>query len=150
MNALFLSQDKGVKEIYFHHTCGNSVYFLVFFGLSVAYKILLNAAGLVFAILIRNVKIDVLNDSQETVAMIVVSGVLQLAAVPVLIIISRSVNTLTLAWSIIIFFIAMSHLTLIFIPKVCSVITSITYHIEDLYNHTGGCIIQRPTRRKSV
>lgn len=150
MNALFLSQDKGVEEIYFHHTCGNSVYFLVFFGLSVAYKILLNAAGLVFAILIRNVKIDVLNDSQETVAMIVVSGVLQLAAVPVLIIISRSVNTLTLAWSIIIFFIAMSHLTLIFIPKVCSVITSITYHIEDLYNHTGGCIIQRPTRRKSV
>ena len=77
--------------------------------------------------LLHNVKIDVLNDSKETIAAMCLSGVIMLSAAPALFILANSINYLTLTWVLENFFLAMVHLSLTFIPKVCKINDHLIY-----------------------
>lgn len=86
--------------------------------MAVAYKFILHVIALVLAILIRKVKVNVLNDSRETIAIIYASTVLLLVACLMLGVLSETVSLLSLVWSILVFLVSMTHLGLTFVPKV--------------------------------
>lgn len=114
----FFTQDQGVLQNFFAINCAQSIFFPIFVAISLAYKLVLHALGVVLACLIRKVKVDVLNDSRETVAIIYASTVLLLIVSFVLLVLTNSVNIVNIAWSVIVFLVALVHLGLTFIPKV--------------------------------
>ena len=114
----FFPQDQGVLEIYLDNKCGNSLHYFVFYILSLAYKIFLQSIALFLTLLIRKVRINVLNDTRETAISIHISTVILLLELPVLTFLLFSVDNLTIIWSVFIFALAMTHLLFTFIPKV--------------------------------
>ena len=73
--SLSLSQDEGIKEISVISRCHSSTepYWLaVLFG----YKIIIQITGIIFAFLIRKVKIKGLNDSKEVSAILYITSVI--------------------------------------------------------------------------
>ena len=114
---LFL-QEQGVVQNFFSINCGLSIFFPIFVGIAIAYKLILHILGLVLACLIRKVKVDVLNDSRETVAIIYSSTVLLIVASLIVLVLNDSVNVVNIAWSVVVFLVSLVHLGLTFIPKV--------------------------------
>ena len=109
-------QDQGVLEIFFERRCNQSIFFLIYAGVTTAYTFLLHAIALVLAFLIRKVKVTVLNDSRETIA--IIYGSTLLLAIATLVTLSQPTDSYHIMWSIIVFFVSMIHIGLTFIPKV--------------------------------
>ena len=85
-------QEQGVVQNFFSINCGLSIFFPIFVGIAIAYKLILHILGLVLAYLIRKVKVDVLNDSRETLAIIYSSTVLLIVASLIVLVLNDSVN----------------------------------------------------------
>ena len=90
--------------------------------MTIGYKFVLHAVALVLACLIRKVKVTVLNDSQETVAIIYGSTLLLVVATLVIMILSQSSNSYNIMWSILVFSVSLIHIGLTFLPKVCLIV----------------------------
>lgn len=99
--------------------CGKSIHSIIFVILSIAYKVILHVIAVVLALLTRKVKVAVLNDSRETVAIIYISSVVMLVIFLALAALRQSLTLINTVWIILIFIAAMIHLGLTFIPKVC-------------------------------
>ena len=116
-----ISQVQGVLETFFQLRCNQSTYFPIFFGLSIGYKFILHAIALVLACLIRKLKVDVLNDSRETVGIIYGSNIVLMIIMLVLLTglnQSGPPDAINIIWSILVFTGGAIHIGLTFIPKV--------------------------------
>lgn len=120
---MYTLQSQGVRETLLSYTCGNSKFFLIFLGLTVFYKILLHTVALLLSQLISRVKVNVLNDSRETVVAIFATTVLLLLGIlGLLTLISIDKGNAYIAWAVMIFLVAVVNLMLAFIPKVVKVV----------------------------
>ena len=116
---MFIPQKQGVMEIFFHLRCdSSSIFFDIFIGGNILYKLILHVIALVLALLIRKVEVDVLNDSRETVIVIYASTILLVTISLVIVVLRPPFEILSLAYSIIIFLITTTYLGLTFITKV--------------------------------
>ena len=86
--------------------------------MTIAYKLLLHGIGLVLSQLISNVKVQVLNDSRETVMTIFVTTVIILSGTVGLLALLLQPNYGAIVWNITLFLVAIVNLTFTFIPKV--------------------------------
>ena len=112
-----------------HHiiTCGLSSTFIIYFSLAIGYKIIIHVIGLVLAFITRKVKIDPLNDSRYSAAIIYSSCVmLFLAIIVVSVAYPSRMNVYAGIWTTVVFVEACVFLGPTFIPKVsecsCSLI----------------------------
>ena len=69
-------QENEVQEIYYEVTCGTTWYYYLWVSLTILYKFILNAAGLVLAFRNRSVPLKSLNDSTFSAIIIYVSSAL--------------------------------------------------------------------------
>ena len=122
-----ISQVQGVLETFFQLRCNQSTYFPIFFGLSIGYKFILHAIALMLACLsrlmfcVRKLKVDVLNDSRETVGIIYGSNIVLMVITLVLLTglnQSGPPDAINIIWSILVFTGGAIHIGLTFIPKV--------------------------------
>ena len=63
LSLLLCVQENGVEEMHYRVTCGATWVYNVWIFLTVAYKFILNAFGLVMAYYNRNIPVEALNDS---------------------------------------------------------------------------------------
>ena len=90
----------------------------MFYILSIAYKIFLHSIALFLTLLIRKVKVNILNDTKEMVLCIFISTVIVFLEIPVVLFVLFSVDKQRIIFSVFIFALAMTHLLFTFIPKV--------------------------------
>lgn len=83
-----------------------------------AYIFVIHIIALVLACLIRKVKIDVLNDSRETRALIYISTILMVVYFSIQFTLYEFATLIDIAWALLIFIGSMIILGLTFIPKV--------------------------------
>ena len=122
-SGFYTLQSQGVRETLLSFMCGNSKFFFIFLGLTVFYKILLHTVALLLSQLISRVKVNVLNDSRETVVAIFATTVLLLLGIlGLLTLISIDKGNAYIAWAVMIFLVAVVNLMLAFIPKVVKVV----------------------------
>lgn len=117
-NCFFDWQEQGVTTFLVINRCNNSIYFIVFCIVAVSYISILQAIALVFACLIRKVKIDALNDSRETRAVIYISAVIIVVYFSILFTLYQFEVLIDLAWAFTIFIGSILILGFTFIPKV--------------------------------
>lgn len=117
-NCFFDWQEQGVTTFLVINRCNNSIYFIVFCIVAVSYISILQAIALVFACLIRKVKIDALNDSRETRAVIYISTVIIVVYFSILFTLYQFEVLIDLAWAFTIFIGSILILGFTFIPKV--------------------------------
>ena len=134
-------------ENYFAVNCGLSIYLPAFLFVSIGYKFILHIIALVFALLSRKVKIEVLNDSRETAAIIYASTILLIITCLVIFALGETVNLLNIMWTLIIFSVSMIHLGLTFIPEVSAfpTLTKLPACVLCIYIslYIDGCFVQR-------
>ena len=111
-------QSQEVTAYLVINRCDDTIYFMVFIGLSLAYKLILHAVALVLACLIRKVHIEVLNDSRETRSLIYVLTATLVVYFTVLYTLYDNRSLVETARAIVIFMGSMTILGLIFVPKV--------------------------------
>ena len=104
------------------------MFFEIFVGVAIGYKLILHGIGVVLACLIRKVKVDILNDSRETVAIIYCSTVLLVVATLVVLALNSSPNLANIAWAVIVFLASLTHLGLTYVPKVSEDSTTAFYY----------------------
>ena len=105
-------------ERFFVVACGHTVFYEVYIGLTIAYKLVLHVISLVLVCLTRNINVKVLNDYYYNTAIIICSTLILIvvcAAVPPLFDFATWSN---LIWVIIIFLLITVYLSLTFVPKV--------------------------------
>ena len=105
-------------EIYTVIGCGNTVHFPLFVTLSIGYKLVLHAVGLVLAFLTRNIKVDILNDYLYTVAIIIASSLVMIVVCFTIPPLSEYINWHDGVWGVLAFLLTTIYLGLTFIPKV--------------------------------
>ena len=113
-------QKKGVLENYLYFRCEDPIYFTTLVILSIMYKLVLHAVGLVLAFLTRKIQVDVLNDYHYNSAIIISSSLLMLALCITTVLLSGYKIRTEIAWAILVFAIISVYLGLTFIPKVSS------------------------------
>ena len=104
---------------YFVFQCDNTIYYTIFVMLTIGYKLVLHAVGLVLAFLTRNIKVDVLNDYRYNSAIIIASSILLLSVCINTFLIRGFRNRSKIVWAILVFLNISVYLGLTFIPKVC-------------------------------
>ena len=114
-------QENGYTVTHRIITCGLSSTYIVYFSLALVYKVIIHVIGLVLAFLTRKVKIDPLNDSRYSAAIIYCSCVMLVLAVIVVFALS-GVNVYAGVWTSFVFVEVCIFLGLTFIPKVLSAI----------------------------
>ena len=119
---VLLLQDQGVLENFFEERCNQSIFFLIFVSVTVGYKFILHAIALTLACLIRKIKVTVLNDSRETVAIIYGSTLMLVVATLVIMTLNQSSDSYNVMWTIVVFFVSMIYIGLTYIPKVCLIV----------------------------
>ena len=112
-----LLQEQGYTVTHLIISCGLSTTYIIYFSLALAYKVIIHVIGLVLAFITRKVKIDPLNDSKYSAAIIYCSCVMLVLAVIVVFALS-GVNTYAGVWSSFVFIEVCIFLGLTFIPKV--------------------------------
>ena len=116
---MFFSKEKGVLENYYIIVpCGNQVYFYAFLALTIIYKLVLHAVGLVLAFFTRKIKVDVLNDYCYNTAIIIGSSMLLVVVGSILPPLFKYINLYDLVWGILTFLLISIYLGLTFIPKI--------------------------------
>ena len=110
-------QDDGYTVTHRIITCGLSTTYIIYFSLALVYKVIIHVIGLVLAFLTRKVKIDPLNDSRYSAAIIYCSCIMLVLAVIVVFALS-GVNVYAGVWTSFVFVEVCVFLGLTFIPKV--------------------------------
>ena len=107
-------------ENYFVLQCDTTIlYYTIFVMLTIVYKLVLHAVGLVLAFLTRNIKVDVLNDYRYNSAIIIASSALLLTVCFNTQSVTRGYrNRSEIVWAILVFLNISVYLGLTFIPKV--------------------------------
>lgn len=113
----YCSQDKGYTVTYVYISCGVSPIFIVYLALVMLYKVIIHVIGLVLAFLTRKVKIDPLNDSKYSAAIIYSSCIMLFLAVVVIVSLNRQ-NLYAGIWTSLVLVQVCVFLGLTFIPKV--------------------------------
>ena len=98
-------------------SCGLSSTYTIYFSLALVYKVIIHVIGLVLAFLTRKVKVDPLNDSRYSAAIIYCSCVMLILAIIVVFALS-GVNTYAGVWTSLVLVEVCVFLGLTFIPKV--------------------------------
>ena len=120
INSLYfsrLSQEHGFTVVYYIISCDRTFTYVLFFSLSITYKVIINVVGFVLAFFTRKVKIDSLNDYKYSTAILYCSCFLLMLAI----IASFAVpgfNRMAVAWTTVVFIEVCMFLGLTFIPKV--------------------------------
>ena len=114
---LFIFQDDGYTVTHRIITCGLSTTYIIYFSLALVYKVIIHIIGLVLAFLTRKVKVDPLNDSRYSAAIIYCSCVMLVLAVIVVFALS-GVNVYAGVWTSFVLIEVCVFLGLTFIPKV--------------------------------
>ena len=113
-------QEQGYTVVSDILTCdSSSLYYLIYLGFVIIYKVIIHVMGLVLAFLTRKVKIDPLKDSKYSAAIIYCSTVL--LALGVVIIIFLATDKIIIysgVWTTLVFVEVCVFLGLTFIPKV--------------------------------
>ena len=113
-------QEQGYTVVSDILTCdSSSLYYLIYLGFVIIYKVIIHVMGLVLAFLTRKVKIDPLKDSKYSAAIIYCSTVL--LALGVVIIIFLATDEIIIysgVWTTLVFVEVCVFLGLTFIPKV--------------------------------
>ena len=102
--------------------CDRSTTYVIFFSLTITYKVIIHVIGLVLAFLTRKVKINSLNDSKYSNAIIYCSCFILILAVIILFAVP-GINGFAVAWTMIVFIEVCMFLGLTFIPKVSFMFT---------------------------
>lgn len=110
------SQEKGYTVTHLIISCGFSTIFIIYFSLALAYKVIIHVIGLVLAFLTRKVKIDTLNDSKASAA-IIYSSCLMLILATIAVFALYGVNAYASVWTTLVFAEVCVFLGLTFIPK---------------------------------
>ena len=110
-------QEQGYTVTHLIISCGFSTVFIIYFSLGLAYKVIIHVIGLVLAFLTRKVKIDTLNDSKSSAA-IIYSSCLMLILATVVVFVLTGVNAYAIVWTTLVFAEVCVFLGLTFIPKV--------------------------------
>ena len=95
----------------------SSIYFYIYFSFAIIYKVVIHVMGLVLAFLTRKVKLDALNDSRYSSAIIYCSCVFLFVA-SVLVFLVEDNNLYAILWTFLTFVEVCTFLGLTFIPKV--------------------------------
>ena len=114
---LIQTQDQGYTVTHLILSCGLSTIYIIYFSLALVYKVIIHVIGLVLAFITRKVKIDTLNDSKYSAAIIYCSCFMLILAVVVIFALS-GVNTYAAVWTTFVFVEVCVFLGLTFIPKV--------------------------------
>ena len=116
-NHVIPIQEDGYTVTHRIITCGLSSIYIVYFSLALAYKVIIHIIGLVLAFLTRKVKVDPLNDSRYSAAIIYCSCVMLVLAIIVVFALS-GVNVYAGVWTSLVLVEVCIFLGLTFIPKV--------------------------------
>ena len=103
------------------YVCPRPIYSYFSIIITILYKLVLHAVGLVLAFLTRNIKVDVLNDYRYNSAIIIASSLLIIAVCFTIPPLSDYINWNDTVWAILAFLLISVNLGLTFIPKVGSV-----------------------------
>ena len=99
-----------------------SIYYITFFSLIIAYKVIIHIIGLVLAFLTRKVQLDPLNDSRYAAAIIYSSCfMLSLATLVIFLSPESDPNVMAGAWTPVVFVEICIFLGFTFIPKVIAI-----------------------------
>ena len=115
-----LIQDQGVIQEYYTIVCGSTVYYLIWTGITIIYKLILHIVGLVFAFRIRKIEIDALNDSKYSALIVYCSSFMLVLIFIIIPATADKPNVEDSIWSVIVFVLILMYLGLTFIPKVSS------------------------------
>ena len=134
-NYLFIhfSQSQGVLEISYYLRCNFSKFNTILTSITIGYKIVLQIAALVCALLIRKLKVNVLNDSRETVAIIYSLTVLCITSGLILLVLRPTADRFAITSSTMIFLTVVINLGFGFVTKVCKIIIQTLPYINVLY-----------------
>lgn len=98
--------------------CGNSsIHYVIYISLTIAFKLMIHVTGLILAFVTRKVKIDPLNDSRYSAALIYISTVFLLASLVIFFLVEDN-NTYAAVWTTYVLAEVCMFLGLNFIPKV--------------------------------
>ena len=98
--------------------CGNSsIYYIIYISLTIAFKLVIHVTGLILAFVTRKVKIDPLNDSRYSAALIYVSTLFLLASLVIFFLVEDN-NIYAAVWTTYVLAEVCVFLGLNFIPKV--------------------------------
>ena len=128
-------------EIYFVVGCGKTIYFPLLLALSITYKMILHAVGLVLAFLTRNIKVDILNDYHYNTAIIITSSLLLIAVSVTLPPLFDYVNWYDAVWDILVFLGISVYLGFTFVPKVGLYAAYSAEHVRIVYNSHSVSIL---------
>lgn len=109
--------DQGVIQEYYTIVCGSTVYYLIWVGITVIYKLILHIVGLVFAFRIRKIEIDALNDSKYSALIVYCSSFMLVLIFIIIPATADKPNVEDSIWSVIVFVLILMYLGLTFIPK---------------------------------
>ena len=118
--------DKEVENFFL--TCGASAFTLVRAALTVAYKIAIQGATLVFAIMIRKVKIPSLDDARYVIAMVYIATALSLIIIVTSFTLFEYTNIYAAIFAASIVMVGGCFLSLLFIPKVSIYVIRLSTH----------------------
>ena len=121
-------QSQGILEIPYYFRCNLSIFSTILTSLTIGYKIVLQTAAFVFAVLIRKVQVTVLNDSRETVAIVYSTTVLIVSAGLIILVLRPTVDRFAITWSIIIFLIIAINIGFTFVTKVTYALSQTPTH----------------------
>ena len=107
-------------ENYLWFQCEDPIYFTILAILTIMYKLVLHAVGLVLAFLTRKIQVDVLNDYRYNSAIIIASSLLLLAVFITHVLLGSYKMRSEIMWAILAFLVISVYLGLTFVPKVGS------------------------------
>ena len=127
-NRLITLQENGYTITHHVVTCGLSSTYIIHFSLVLMYKVIIHVIGLVLAFLTRKVKVDPLNDSRYSAAIIYCSCVMLVLATIVVFALSGA-NVYAGVWTSLVFVEVCVFLGLTFIPKVNVCVAAFLFYI---------------------
>ena len=136
----------GITVQHFILVCGNSLAENVLSGVTVSIKLIMHIIAIVLSIRIRNVKIDVINDTKESQAIVYISTVLILSLMACSFTLEGFANAYGIGIGVCVYLESITFLGLTFIPKVHNMLSIDFYSV--LY--TDGKILQRSRRKDSA
>lgn len=145
---LFWSQSMGITIHHFILVCGNSLAENVLSGVTVGIKFVMHIIAIVLAIRIRNVKIDVINDTKESQAIVFISTVLIISLMACSFTLEGFANAYGIGIGVCVYLECITFLGLTFIPKVHE--NSQHTIINSTIMYTDGKILQRSKREDSA
>ena len=100
------------------YSCGTTIFYTLYIGIAILYKLVLHAIGLFLAFKTRKVQIDVINDYKYVVVTVCCSTVVMLMICVILPLTMKKPTISSLSWSCLVFPLICIYLGLTFIPKV--------------------------------